>query len=174
MAGNVATFEGLLSALIQQESSGNPKAVSDTGHIGLMQINPVDSMERLRTGVPSVFEAAELLGKDVGRRTVEDSKRLLEDPDVNRLVGIPYLRELMSKYNWNILDALTAYNAGPDLLDRTLASGGGYEDLPKAEQRTYAKDVAEEFRNAQGFDLPNFGVLVSPRPRSRPQGLLDM
>ena len=174
MAEQLATFDDLIKALIQQESSGNPKAVSEEGYIGLMQLDPTATMKRLRIGVPTVFQAAEALGKDVGKRTLDDSKRLLEDPAVNRLIGIPYLRELMSKYNWNIADALTAYNAGPDQLDSVYAAGGTYADLNKAEQRTYAADVNEEFRNMFGFDLPNFGVLVSKRPQARPKGLLDM
>lgn len=174
MAEQLATFDDLIKALIQQESSGNPKAVSEEGYIGLMQLDPTATMKRLRIGVPTVFQAAEALGKDVGKRTLDDSKRLLEDPAVNRLIGIPYLRELMSKYNWNIADALTAYNAGPDQLDSVYAAGGTYANLNKPEQRTYAADVNEEFRNMFGFDLPNFGVLVSKRPQARPKGLLDM
>ena len=172
MADKVATFQGLLDALIQQESSGNPQAVSNTGYVGLMQLHPEQTMESLRVNVPSVFDVAGLLGQDVGNRTEEDSRRLLMDPNINKVVGTLYLKELMSKYNWDIPAALTAYNAGPDKYDEVVASGGGISNMPKEEQRNYAADVNEEFRNMYGFDLPQSGVLVSPRPQARPAGLL--
>ena len=172
MADNVTTIGGLLSALMQQESSMNPNALSDTGYVGLMQLHPKDVMTNLREGVPSVFDVARSLGKDVGGMTQADSERLLRDPEVNIGIGVPYVIELMRKYNWDIPKALTAYNAGPQRLDETLAAGGTFADLPQAEQRTYAQDVAEEYKRMYGSDMEDFGVLVSPRPQSR--GLLGM
>lgn len=172
MADDVTTLRGLLGALIQQESSMNPNAVSDTGYVGLMQLHPAQVMESMREGVPSVFDVAKSQGKDVGSMSLVDSERLLRDPEVNMGVGMPYAIELMRKYNWDIPEALSAYNAGPARLDEVLARGGTFADLPKAEQRTYAADVAEEYKNLFGSDLEDFGVLVSKRPQAR--GLLGM
>lgn len=161
-------WDELMAALQLRESSNNPNALSDDGAVGLFGIMPEDAMTPLRKGVPSVFDAARNLGFDVSSETLDESKRLLRDPDINRAIAEPYLRELMAKYNWDIDKALTAYNAGPKKLDGILAQGLGFDALDKEEQRTYAADMARDYQSLHGKPMPTNSVLVSPRPRMRP------
>lgn len=82
---------GIVKAIIKVESGGDPNAVGDGGEaIGLMQIQPRWHKERMeRLGVTD-----------------------LTDPESNVRVGCDYLAELLNKYDWDYIAALTAYNAG--------------------------------------------------------------
>src|SRR5579872_6789346 len=85
---------GLIDAIIQQESSGNPKAVSPKGARGLMQVMPATAAQY---GV---------------------HPDQLFDPNINRQVGTRYFGDLMQKYNHNPFLALVAYNSGPGRVDK--------------------------------------------------------
>ena len=83
----------LIRSVIDVESGFNPKAVSDKGARGLMQLMP---------------ETARNLG-------VED----VEDIDANIEGGSRYLSQLLGKYANRLDLALAAYNAGPEAVDRS-------------------------------------------------------
>lgn len=85
----------LIKAVIKQESNYMPNAVSSKGAIGLMQIMP-------STGA--------LLG-------IED-KETLKDPYVNIMTGTKYLSQMLNRYDGRLDLSLSAYNAGPNLVDR--------------------------------------------------------
>ncbi|WP_432632574.1 lytic transglycosylase domain-containing protein [Brachyspira sp.] len=85
----------LIKAVIKQESNYMPNAVSSKGAIGLMQIMP-------STGA--------LLG-------IED-KESLKDPYVNIMTGTKYLSQMLNRYDGRLDLSLSAYNAGPNLVDR--------------------------------------------------------
>ena len=171
MPNDILTLDNLIKAIGQRESSGRFDAVSDGGAVGWLGIMPEDAMRGFRRGVPTVWEVASELGFEPVDRSKESAIALLKDPEVNMGVAAPYLQELMNKYQGNTQDVLTAYNAGPDKYDRF---GLDPSRLDKAEQKTYAEDVAKDYFDIFGTALPeNLGVLSSPRPKSRPKGLLQ-
>ena len=87
--------EDLIKAVIKQESNYIPNAVSHKGAIGLMQIMP-------STGVG--------LG-------VTD-KEMLKDPYTNIMAGTKYLSQMLNRYDGRLDLSLSAYNAGPSLVDK--------------------------------------------------------
>lgn len=77
----------LVRAVIEVESNFNPKAVSQDGAKGLMQINPITAKH---LGLNDAFDIGE-----------------------NIEGGVRYLRYLLESYGWNLHMALASYNAGP-------------------------------------------------------------
>ena len=119
-ARNYDLDPALLAAVIYQESKFKPDARSTSGAIGLMQLLPDTAKGiAIHTG-GSKFR-------------VED----LYDPEINVRYGAWYLRHLLEKYG-DEQDALAAYNAGQDNVDRWRAEGKG---IAFAETRHYVKRV---------------------------------
>ena len=99
----------LLRAVVMQESSGNPDAVSEAGAVGLTQLMPV----AIRQYAP---EAARLLGRPV------DARRALD----NLLMGALYYRDALRRTGGNVEAAARRYHGGPNLAlhgPRTMAYG---------------------------------------------------
>jgi hypothetical protein len=108
----------LIRAVIRQESAFRPCAVSDKGAQGLMQLMPATA---------AAFN-------------VDDPF----DPQQNILGGAAYLGQLMQRYAGDASLALSAYNAGPQIVDR-IAS---IPDIP--ETQNYVTSI---FRDL-GWTLP--------------------
>lgn len=129
----------LLQAMITVESAGKPGAVSGKGAVGLMQVLPPTAMNP-GFGLPNVFDFAQQMGTQVGRRNEAEAKRLLADPAVGAAYGQRYMGAMLQRYNGNLEYALAAYNAGPRRVDNWLAAGADFNKLPK-ETREYIPRV---------------------------------
>ncbi|CRF33361.1 lytic transglycosylase domain-containing protein [Brachyspira intermedia] len=104
--------ENLIKAVIKQESNYVPTAVSHKGAVGLMQIMP-------QTGVG--------LG-------VTDTE-MLKDPYTNIMAGSRYLSQMLNRYDGRLDLSLSAYNAGPALVDRL-------QRIPNIEEtQNYVKNI---------------------------------
>jgi hypothetical protein len=111
----------LVNSVIKAESGFNARAVSPKGAQGLMQLMPGTASQ---LGVGNVF-----------------------DPQANVEGGTKYLRELMERYDFDIVKALAAYNAGPQRVEQF----GGVP--PYYETRAYVARVVKDFNKkkiAQG------------------------
>jgi soluble lytic murein transglycosylase-like protein len=103
----------LVNSVIHAESGFNSHAVSPKGARGLMQLMP---------------GTANQLG-------VNDSF----DPQANVAGGSRYLRELLERYNFDLVKALAAYNAGPERVEQ-------YRGVPPfRETRAYVARIVHEY-----------------------------
>jgi hypothetical protein len=82
----------LVNSVIHAESGFNSHAVSPKGARGLMQLMPGTANH---LGVHDAF-----------------------DPQSNVTAGSRYLRELLERYNFDLVKALAAYNAGPQRVEQ--------------------------------------------------------
>jgi hypothetical protein len=103
----------LINSVIHAESGFNPRAVSPKGAQGLMQLMPQTA---LQLGVSNPF-----------------------DPRSNVEGGTRYLSELLQRYNFDLIKALAAYNAGPQRVQHY----GGVP--PYYETRAYIARIVRDF-----------------------------
>jgi len=103
----------LVNSVIHAESGFNAHAVSPKGARGLMQLMPRTGSQ---LGVSDAF-----------------------DPQANVNGGSRYLRELLERYNFDLVKALAAYNAGPQRVDQ-------YRGVPPyRETRAYVARIVHEY-----------------------------
>jgi soluble lytic murein transglycosylase len=132
-ARNYDLDPALLAAVIYQESKFRPDAKSDSGAIGLMQLQPETAKGiAIRTG-GSRFQTSDLYV-----------------PEINVRYGSWYLRHLLDKYD-DEETALAAYNAGQRNVDEWRAEGKG---IQFSETRAYVDRVEHlkgVYRDAYGL-----------------------
>jgi len=102
-----------INSVIHAESGFNPRAVSPKGAQGLMQLMPGTAS---KLGVSNAF-----------------------DPRANVEGGTRYLSELLQRYNFDVIKALAAYNAGPQRVQQY----GGVP--PYYETRTYVARIVRDY-----------------------------
>jgi len=127
----------LVNSVIKAESGFNARAVSPKGAQGLMQLMPGTASQ---LGVPNAF-----------------------DPQANVEGGTKYLRELLERYNFDLVKALAAYNAGPLRVEQ-------YKGVPPYyETRAYVARIVRDFnkkktaqQNASAKSAPKSGVAKRP------------
>ncbi|NOZ69222.1 MAG: lytic transglycosylase domain-containing protein [Deferribacteres bacterium] len=93
----------VIKAMISVESGWNPRAVSEKGALGLMQLMPSTARDML---INDPF-----------------------DPEENIEGGVRYLRHLLNRFNGDLSLALAAYNAGPSRVEKS----GGIPPIPETE-----------------------------------------
>jgi hypothetical protein len=103
----------LVNSVIRAESGFNVRAVSPTGAQGLMQLMPQTASQ---LGVHNAF-----------------------DPQANVEGGTRYLRELLERYDFDLIKALAAYNAGPQRVEQY----GGVP--PYYETKAYVARIVRDF-----------------------------
>ncbi len=120
----------ILLSLIRQESVFNPLARSPVGARGLMQLMPTTA-KRIRRGI---------------------SSEQLNNPRINMEIGIKYFKNLLRRYDNNLVYVLSAYNAGENRVERWKNMYWdseanilrNIEEIPFLETRNYVKLI---FRN---------------------------
>lgn len=132
----------LVTSVIKAESDFNVHAVSRKGAQGLMQLMPGTASQ---LGVPNVF-----------------------DPKANVDGGAKYLRELLEKYNFDLIKALAAYNAGPQRVEQF----GGVP--PYYETRAYVARVVRDFNKKKTAREKAAVAKKSPQNSSTPRPKPDV
>ena len=111
-----------INSVIRAESGFNNRAVSKKGAQGLMQLMPQTASQ---LGVANSF-----------------------DPNANVEGGTKYLRELLEKYNFDVVKALAAYNAGPKRVEQ-------YRGVPPYyETRAYIARIIRDFNRQKLAENP--------------------
>jgi hypothetical protein len=126
-AGRNKIDPALIMSVIRTESAFRANAVSAKGARGLMQLMPQTASQ---LGVMNPL-----------------------DPIANVEGGTLYLRQLLDRYNNDLVKALAAYNAGPERVDQY----GGVP--PYAETRAYVTEIVRDFNRQK---LAERRVLAAP------------
>jgi soluble lytic murein transglycosylase-like protein len=132
----------LVNSVIKAESGFNVRAVSPKGAQGLMQLMPGTAAQ---LGVPNTFDA---------QQNVEGGTR--------------YLRELLERYNFDLVKALAAYNAGPQRVEQ-------YKGVPPYyETRAYVARIVKDFnkkktaaKKSSGTATPAQSVAANQKPSAK-------
>jgi peptidoglycan lytic transglycosylase len=126
----------LIAAVINQESSFDEHARSSAGARGLMQVtrDTAEHIARVSGGVTFTFDD-------------------LDDPQINISYGSFLLRELLDRYDGNLI---AAYNAGIGNVDSWGGADLTLDDIEFADARAYVQKVLEyrdQYRDNYADDL---------------------
>jgi soluble lytic murein transglycosylase len=121
--------DAMVLALAKAESSFRPTIKSHAGAIGLMQLMPTTAR------------------MTAGGKGDEFNQLWLVDPEYNIKIGTKHLRDLLVRYDQDIIYTLAAYNAGAGAVNRWRKSFGELprdefiERIPYQETRDYVKKI---------------------------------
>lgn len=141
-SGETGLDPALVAALIWQESTFDPEAVSGPGARGLMQIMPPTGRELART---------------LGLKYHID---MLHEPDRGIELGTRYLKRMIDGFGGRVDKALAAYNAGPNRVSSWTRARPGQgaeefiEGIPFQETRNYVMTILanrEHYRRIYGL-----------------------
>lgn len=126
----------LVNSVIHAESRFNVRAVSPKGAQGLMQLMPQTASQ---LGVTNAF-----------------------DPQANVEGGTRYLRELLERYNFDLVKALAAYNAGPRRVEQ-------YRGVPPYyETRAYVASIIRDFNRKKKEERKAMALKAKKSPAHKP------
>jgi soluble lytic murein transglycosylase-like protein len=124
----------LVNSVIRAESGFKVHAVSPKGAQGLMQLMPGTAS---KLGVANAF-----------------------DPAANVDGGTRYLRELLEQYNFDLVKALAAYNAGPQRVEQ-------YKGVPPyRETRLYVASIVRDF-NRKKLAQQKAALAAQPKAQAK-------
>lgn len=132
----------LILSIIRQESAFNPDAKSHVGARGLMQLMPDTARSLIRF------------------RSLSD----LNIPETNIKAGVKYFKKLLTRFDGNLVYALSSYNAGPTKVSRWIKNRFKHQDpihlieeIPYNETQMYVKLI---YRNLFFYNLLNNNYLL--------------
>jgi len=121
----------LIFSVIAAESNFNPRAISRRGARGLMQLLPTTGT---RFGVKDIF-----------------------DPAQNIDAGTQYLRDLMARYQGDLVLTLAAYNAGPAAVQR-------YGHVPPYNETiSYVRAIRKTYAQRKSKNNPKTEAKAEPK-----------
>lgn len=129
-AAKVGVNPTLVATIIRMESHFREDDVSHAGAVGLMQLMPA---------------TARWVALQAGEQ--DFALPLLSVPSVNIRLGSFYVAYLIKQFHGNLPEAIAAYNAGPNRVQRWLSSGVwsgdevSVEDIPVLETRHFVARV---------------------------------
>lgn len=132
---NHGTDPYLVAAIIREESTYDPAAVSQAGALGLMQVMP---------------QTGQMVASRVDAEPF--NRERLFDPPYNVRLGSWYLGYLAEKFDRKPVYAIAAYNAGPEAVTKWVQQFGNLEpdefieSIPYTETRLYVKRVLRSYR----------------------------
>lgn len=129
----------LAFAITRQESEFDPRALSPSGALGLMQLLPSTAQETAR------------------KNGMTFSRDRLNEASYNLTLGTAYLRTLIDRFDGSYLLAIASYNAGPRRVREWMQEIGNpgktpeealrwIEKIPYEETRTYVQRVMENIQ----------------------------
>ena len=118
----------LIAAVIYSESKFDDRT-SSAGARGLMQITPQAAKDIERHSGGTTFQLGDL-----------------SDPELNIRYGTYLLRELLDRYDGDMIAALAAYNAGPANVDHWGGSDLTVAGIAFPETRAYVEEVLDKQR----------------------------
>lgn len=149
----------LIKAFVRQESRFNPKAISHSGAVGLMQLMPTT--------------ASYIAGENLGVFKTKQGQQRLAKPEYNLSLGQKYIASLLrdQRIGGDLFKLMISYNAGPNRMARW-AKEIDYKDdplffieaIPSPETRAFVERVMTNYwiyRIRMGQGLPSLSAVTS-------------
>lgn len=144
----------LVAAVMREESSFNPKVISRTGAIGLMQVMPSTAKFIADASKMGPLSASDIL-----------------DPDTNIRLGAWYIAYLWRKTGGDPLETIAGYNAGLNAVKKWRArypfeDDEFIESIPYTETRNYTKKVLKSYEAFRAIAAQRNSLLAySPKTK---------